>query len=394
MEQGQRVSQQPLFNAGVGGREGAKGKPPNRHKLTVIPLTGPTLWENGSASRRFALAPPLVLDIRPEHRLSSEALKLVPGFEYKPLPLPLSIHHTDYGAQVREYEAGYTFFHVDIFSNQQAAKGLTTPHVVSISGGLGSALAAERAIQKFGRENVLLWFADTRQENPDLYRFLHDLMARWKGTLYYFTEGRTPRQVWDDKKLIPNDLLAPCSYELKVKHFRDFILSMAGLPEVYIGYKPGEDKRMCDTVASYSEAIPQATVSYPLLWEPVEIRDLYTACEQGLGIDPPVLYKLGFGYNNCNADCCRAGITERVREAIMLPEQFAVSESWEAERRRQGDSRQHFTFLKGGSGERKQIIPLSEVRARRVPEAEKLFAREEARRAGRQQRLKERYGAS
>lgn len=389
----QRVIQQTFFGNVSRGREAGKGKPPKRHKLTVIPSTGSTLWDSESVSPRLALAPPLVLEIRPEHQLSSEALKLVPGFAYKPLPWPVRIQHTSYGAEVREYAPGYTFFHVDLFSNQQAAKGLTTPNVVSVSGGLGSALAAERVIQRYGRENVLLWFADTRQENPDLYRFLHDLMARWKGVLYYFTEGRTPRQVWDDKRIIPNDLLAPCSFELKVRHFRDFILSMALLPEVYIGYKPGEDKRMCDTISSYSEAIPQATVSYPLVWQPVEIRDLYTVCEQELGIDPPLLYKLGFHYNNCNSDCCRAGMTNRVREAIMFPAQFALSESWETDRRNTGDARQHFTFLKTGSGEEKQIIPLSDVRVRRVPQANELFAREEARRAGRQQRLEARYGA-
>src|SRR5207237_653107 len=147
----------------------------------ALAQTGPTLWDSGPASARHALAPPLVQEIRPEHRLSEAALQLVPGFAYQPLPLPLSVYHTDDGAEVREYEPGYTLVHVDVFSNQQAAKGLTTQHAVSLSGGLGSALAAERVIQQYGRENVLLWFADTRQENPDLYRFLHDLLARWKG---------------------------------------------------------------------------------------------------------------------------------------------------------------------------------------------------------------------
>ena len=34
-------------------------------------------------------------------------------------------------------------------------------HIVSISGGSASAVAAERVIERYGSENVTLWFADT-----------------------------------------------------------------------------------------------------------------------------------------------------------------------------------------------------------------------------------------
>src|SRR5882762_5986973 len=131
---------------------------------------------------------------------------------------------------------------------------------------LGALWQLNEQYKKNGRENILLWFADVKKENADLYRFVHDVMDRFGGRLYYFTGGRRPEDVWDKRKIVPNNQIAPCFYELKVKPFRNFIQAMNHLPAVYIGYKPGEDERMSSTTASYKEAIPEVTVDYPLLW--------------------------------------------------------------------------------------------------------------------------------
>ena len=77
-------------------------------------------------------------------------------------------------------------------------------HIVSISGGSASAVAADRVIKRYGSENVTLWFADTLWEDEDLYRFLDDLESRWEKKIVRFTDGRTPLQVAEDRKLIPN----------------------------------------------------------------------------------------------------------------------------------------------------------------------------------------------
>jgi hypothetical protein len=77
-------------------------------------------------------------------------------------------------------------------------------YVVSLSGGLASAVAAERAIQRYGRQNVVLRFADTRWEDEDLARFKADLMSRWGGEIVHLAEGRTPLEVAEDKQIIPN----------------------------------------------------------------------------------------------------------------------------------------------------------------------------------------------
>lgn len=71
---------------------------------------------------------------------------------------------------------GFEVVYLHPSTNTMAGAGERAPHVVSLSGGLGSAVAGERAIQRYGRENVSFWFSDVWKEDEDLYRFLWDLM--------------------------------------------------------------------------------------------------------------------------------------------------------------------------------------------------------------------------
>ena len=87
---------------------------------------------------------------------------------------------------------GFEVVYLDPSSNTIAAADETAQYGVSLSGGLGSDLGGERAVLRHGRENVFFWFSDVQKEDPDLYRFLWDLMRHWGGRLYYFTDGRKP----------------------------------------------------------------------------------------------------------------------------------------------------------------------------------------------------------
>lgn len=256
----------------------------------------------------------------------------------------------------------YDIAFLDKLNNKFFGQKETAGHIVSLSGGLGSAFAAERAIQKYGRENIILYFADVKVEDPDLYRFLHDLMKRWGGRLYWYTDGRTPQDVWTEKKIIPNSLIAPCTYELKIKPFRQFIKAMEHLPVIYIGFKNHETKRQCNTIKSYADAIPEAVVEYPLLWEPVETRKLEDICESELGIELPLMYKLGYDYNNCGGTCCRSGKKCFIRTLKVFPKRFAQLEAWENEARSHNDARSNRSFYGKKVGETKIPITLCEIR--------------------------------
>ena len=267
----------------------------------------------------------------------------------------------------------YEMCHLIPETNIEFARREMAPHVVSLSGGLASAFAAIRVIARYGRENVLLWFADVRYEDEDLYRFLHDFMCLVGGRLYWYTDGRTTLQVAEERKLIPCDLLAPCSYELKVRPFRQFIQAMPDLPIVYIGYDPDEVKRQCNTTASYAEAIPAALVDYPLTWEPQETRSLMQVCQDDWGIEPPHLYRLGFSYNNCGGRCCRNGVKAWLRLAYFHPERFEACATWEQEQRAKGGARAKRSFAGRQVQGKKQPLPLYELRAVYMPQAEKLL---------------------
>lgn len=269
--------------------------------------------------------------------------------------------------------SGYEICHLNQTTNCEVAPRVTAKYSVSLSGGLASAVSAERVIQRYGRENTLLWFADTLYEDEDLYRFLHDCMKRWRGTLYWYTDGRTPLEVAAQKKLIPCNQAAPCSYELKVKPFRQFILAMPALPVVYIGLDHWEKRRLISVKESYAMAIPDVLVDYPLLWEPYEVRPLTDVCRQDWQIEPPRLYALGFSHNNCGGRCVRQGIREWVRLGTHFPERYQMCEQWEQEQRGLGGARAKRSFCAVQREGKKQSLPLADIRAQYFDHRETLF---------------------
>ena len=54
-----------------------------------------------------------------------------------------------------------------------------TIYLSSLSGGAASAVAHDRAINRYGVDRVIPWFADVLYEDDDTYRFLSDLETRW-----------------------------------------------------------------------------------------------------------------------------------------------------------------------------------------------------------------------
>lgn len=65
-------------------------------------------------------------------------------------------------------------------------------HIVMYSGGAGSWATAKRVAEQVGTEDLVLLFADTKMEDEDLYRFLHESAANVGGHLEVVVDGRTP----------------------------------------------------------------------------------------------------------------------------------------------------------------------------------------------------------
>lgn len=255
----------------------------------------------------------------------------------------------------------YSIVHLTPDNNVQIAKEVTAKHAASFSGGVPSAFMVEEIIKRYGRENTVIWFADVKQEDPDLYRFVGDCIQRWGGRLYWYTDGRRPLDVAEQKQLIPCDLHCPCSYELKIKPFRQFIKAMPDLPIVYIGLERHETKRLAKTTKSYAQAIPLATVEYPLLWHSWSHRQLFETVASW-GIEIPRMYKQGYKHNNCGGRCVRQGIKEWVRTGYYYPERYAEMEEWEQTQRSQGGARANRSYCSVQRNHVTVPMPLTQLR--------------------------------
>lgn len=88
-------------------------------------------------------------------------------------------------------------------------------HVVSFSGGVCSFWAAHRVIQRFGKDEVTLLFADTMIEDEDLYRFNVDAAAYFGVPITRIADGRTPWDVMRDERIVGNSRIDPYSKLLK-----------------------------------------------------------------------------------------------------------------------------------------------------------------------------------
>lgn len=238
-------------------------------------------------------------------------------------------------------------------------------YIVSLSGGVASAVAADRAITRYGREQVTLWIADTNWEDEDLWRFVYACLDRWGGGLVVYRDGRTPLQVAEDRQIIPNQKIAPCSMELKIKPFVAFLSEQPKPLTVLLGLDWKEQHRMAAPKRNY-EALDGVTVDYPLLWQPLEFRP-YQDVVREWGIAPPRLYALGAPHNNCGLRCVKQGVREWQRLALNFPERFAEVRDWEQAQRAKGGARATYAIARDQTGGEVKPLTLAEIEQRTQP---------------------------
>lgn len=243
---------------------------------------------------------------------------------------------------------------------QYAIESIWT-HIVSISFGLASAVAADMVIRKYGRKNVILWFADTRWEDDDLYRFKSDCLDRWGGDVVLHQSNMKPPDVWCERQIIPNSQVTPCNEVLKFTPFFDWLKSVPFLQQiiVYLGMDWGDARRgRCDAPIARYESLPGVQVKYPLLDVPE--FDLYREV-QSWGIRPPRMYDLGFSHNNCGGRCPKQGQADWLRLRQHFPDRFEEMARWEEWAREQGGPRADRSFLKCRRGGQVKPITLREI---------------------------------
>lgn len=203
--------------------------------------------------------------------------------------------------------------------------------LVQYSGGIGSWGAAKRAIKKYGKNNVVLIFADTLIEDQDLYRFIEDTVQEMGCEFISISDGRTPWEVFKDERFIGNSRIDPCSKILKRKLLRKHITDNYDPDNslVCIGIDWSEEHRL-----KRAEPLHKPWKLYAPLCEPPYITKTDLINELNcLGIKEPRLYNLGFPHNNCGGFCVKAGQAQFKMLYKNFPDRYMEHEEKEKELR-------------------------------------------------------------
>jgi 3'-phosphoadenosine 5'-phosphosulfate sulfotransferase (PAPS reductase)/FAD synthetase len=212
--------------------------------------------------------------------------------------------------------------------------------VVMFSGGLVSWGTAKRVVERHGAADLTLLFTDTRIEDPDLYRFLEeaaaDVFRNMPARLVRLADGRTPWEVFRDRRMIGNTNADICSRILK-RELADRWLKEHCDPAdtvVYVGLDWTEEHRFDDGQGGGARHRYRANgwrAEAPLTERPyLDRRDLKAMLQQA-GIRIPRLYELGFEHNNCGGFCIKAGQAHFAHLLRTLPARYAWHEDKEEE---------------------------------------------------------------
>ena len=234
-----------------------------------------------------------------------------------------------------------------------------TTHVVQYSGGIGSWAAAQRVVAAHGTTNLVLLVADTRVEDPDLWRFVHDSTVHIGVSPTVVADGRTPFEVFQDRRFLGNSRLAPCSQVLKQQPSRAWLEKHADPANtvLYVGIDWSEAHRTPPIVAGWAPW----TVRFPMCDPPYLTKQDMLDAARAAGLTPPRLYELGFSHNNCGGVCVRGGQKHWLHLLSVFPDRYAHAEKAEQQLRTQlGD----VAILRERRGGVSRPLTLTELRHR------------------------------
>ncbi|MCM3272579.1 hypothetical protein [Paenibacillus elgii] len=220
-------------------------------------------------------------------------------------------------------------------------------HVVMYSGGSGSRNASRRVKIEHGAENTLLMFTDTLVEDRDTYRYMIESAAhlfdlpkpyhliafcekipdirsdadivvrksvlpelarktmKFMPQFYWMQDGRTPWEVFREKRWIGNSQVAQCSHQLKQELSKKWVESTFQPEEVtlYVGIDWTEIHRMESIVKHWKPY----TVLAPMTEPPYQDKREMHRIDRDDGLRQQRLYEKGFSHANCGGFCVRGG---------------------------------------------------------------------------------------
>lgn len=225
-------------------------------------------------------------------------------------------------------------------------------HVVFDSGGIASYIVVKRVAAKYGTENLIRLFTDTKSEDTDLYRFRDDTFKVVGGERVDLCDGRNLWELFNDEGMIANPRVDICSRILKrdiaTKYLHERFPGGVGCT-LYFGIDHSERDRFygtADKTVEHRLPLPNGVVQVRVetlpgtgkagirrrwlpfiaeapLCEPPYLSkcDMLNECERD-GIDPPRLYDLGAKHNNCGGMCVKAGHAQFLWMLTAVPDVF------------------------------------------------------------------------
>jgi hypothetical protein len=203
--------------------------------------------------------------------------------------------------------------------------------VVGFSGGVTSAWCAWWALQHFPKEEVILLFHDTKEEDADTYRFLREMANALDHPITERSDGRTLTELCYDEGMIPNNRAPFCSRILKGEPGERFIqeLHIEGITEIIkiYGFSAMETERIQrHTVLGWAQGF---TARFPMVEEKITKQDAADWCSCVMGIRLPEMYSWS-DHANCPG-CFRGGKAYWLAVKENKPEIFAQRKAMEAD---------------------------------------------------------------
>lgn len=210
-------------------------------------------------------------------------------------------------------------------------------YIVSISGGLGSAEALRRAIEKFGKENIICLFADVKGTGvhdwlgmPTITKLLHERFGGESRDTYRFIwqlahhfdidieRLETPDSIWDIfakrkalRIVVNKNFYCPASEDLKRAVIARWI-EQSGLKEgeymMVLGMGWAEEHRVISSQFYWRKTLNWDIDVISLNADkPIASNEETALYFMQNGVEIPSAYVNGLEHNNCGGGCTQAG---------------------------------------------------------------------------------------
>jgi hypothetical protein len=214
----------------------------------------------------------------------------------------------------------------------ETISAVKTHYVVGFSGGVTSAWCAGWALRTFPNDQVTLLFHDTKEEDADTYRYLHQMAAALNHPITEQSDGRSVTELFYDEGMIANNRAAFCSRILKVGQFNIWLEKFrAANPDTHvvkiIGFSANEWERVQRAQAMSMR--DGYSVRFPLIEEQVTKQQCVDWSQCEIGVPIPAMYHWS-DHANC-VGCVRGGKAYWLAVREHAPEVFKQRKQLEKE---------------------------------------------------------------